>query len=297
MSALESLANYAITTVGLKGIDWAALTAQGRGSIWDRDYINNYILPAMAQMTTVVGYLDVPLNDTDPKNYQEMYSKNQYIMANIASTLEGQSGAVVPGMMMTVQLSRTAMQYLVSYVYQAAMYGAALHYDETIQHSGKTDAEIAAHADSVVGMMNAIVILDKLKLYTTLDLDLRSSPAPASGLGLAPVAILAIAIVAIAALALIAWMIVSLKSVTQMNAIVANMCTKAQNSGDVATTQQCVNTLTAKTKDIATTIPDALTAAVKAVMPYALAGVGVYMLFLLAPTIIKSVVAKKIATA
>lgn len=298
MGTLDTLAAYAVTKVGLQGINWNALNAKGRGSIWNRDYITDYMLPAMAQMTTTVGFLDVPLGDTDPKNYRQMYSQSQVELSSIAGEFEGLGGSVGPMVMMSVQLSRTAIQYLVSYVYQASMYGVALHNDETIQHSGKSDAEIAAHASSVVGMMNALVLLDRLKVYSTLDLDLRTAPAqPASGLGLAPVVVVAITVVAVAALALIAWIIVNLKDVTQTNAIVATMCTNAQASGDAAITQQCVNTLTAKTRAIGTTIPDTLNAAIKAVLPYALAGVGVYMLFLIAPSVIKSIVAKKFATA
>lgn len=299
MGSLDSLAAYAVTKVGLQGIDWATLNAKGRGSIWDRDYITDYMIPAMAQMTTTVGFLDVPLGDTDPKHYREMFSQSQTELSSIAGQFESMGGAVGPLVLMTVQMSRTAVQYLVSYVYQASMYGVALHNDETIQHSGKSDAEIAAHASSVVGMMNALVLLDRLKVYSTLDLDLRTAPAasPSSGLGLAPAVIVALTVVAVAALALLAWLLVSLKDVTQTNALVATMCTNAQASGDVAVTQQCVSTLTAKTRAIGTMIPDTLNAAIKAVLPYALAGVGVYMLFLIAPTLIKSLVAKRVAAA
>lgn len=298
MGTLDSLAAYAVTKVGLQGINWTALNAKGRGSIWDRDYINDYMIPAMASMTTTVGFLDVPLGDTDPKHYREMFSQSQVELSSIAGQFESMGGAVGPLVLMSVQMSRTAVQYLVSYVYQVAMYGVAIHNDETIQHSGKSEAEIAAHASSVVGMMNALVILDRLKVYSTLDLDLRTAPAtPASGLGLAPVAIVALTVVAVAALALLAWVLVNSKDVAQTNALVATMCMNAQASGDVAVTQQCVSTLTAKTRAIGTMIPDTLSAALKAMLPYAFAGVGVYVLFLTAPLLIKSFVAKRVAAA
>ena len=55
VASIYDLAELAVTKFGLKGIDWAALSAQGRSSVWDRDYINSYMAPALNSMIANVG--------------------------------------------------------------------------------------------------------------------------------------------------------------------------------------------------------------------------------------------------
>ncbi len=286
-ASVIDLASVAVEKVGLRGIDWAALNKKGRASVWVRDYMDQYMIPAQVQMLATVGTLDL-IPGGSPAEYQKNYSISQEMIEDIAGKIMGQ-GAIAPSVRVTVQLSRESMRYLVSHVYAAASYGALLHYDETIHHySGVSDAQIATHANAIVGMMNALVLLDKIGLYTALSL--KSAQAKASsGLGLAPSVIVALVVTTIAALALLAWVIVNLVDVTKTNNLVASMCTEAQKSGDAATTQQCINTATDKLKAAGTAIPDQAKAALLAVLPYALAGVAVYALFLSAPYLIKAI--------
>lgn len=278
------LAQFAVEKVGLRGIDWSELQAKGKGSVWVSNYLSEYMIPAQTRMNVAVGQLSLAPGG-DVSDYNQKYAVSESTIADIAGTIVGIAG-VTQATRVSVQMSREATRYLVTQAYAAASYGALLHYDETIHHrSGISDAEIATHANLVVGTMNALVMLDSLGFYTALGL--RKTQAQ-SGLGAAQVVIGAV-VVAVFALALLAWLIVNLVNLSKTSKIVANMCEAAQASGDAAATAQCINTLTDKNKAIGTAVPDQIKAALFAVLPYALAGVAVYGLFLSAPYIIKSI--------
>jgi hypothetical protein len=290
--ALADLANLAVTQVGLKGVDWATLDAAGRGSVWDRDYITNYMVPAQQRMMSILGTLDLEVV-MDPTNFKDNYTLNEDIMTNIAEIVVSMGNPVgLIAMKVEARLTRESMRYLTVYAAQCANFGLLLHQDETIHHSGKSDQEIAAHADIIVGLMNTIAILNAAEVYSLLGIT-KAAPATA-GLGIAP----AVVVIVIAVCAIIAWMVVNLRTASQVNDTVATMCKNAQAAGDQATVQQCVNTLASTAKDIGTLIPPGtIQGILKEVLPYALAGVGVYMLFLFAPTIVKSLTSSRTASA
>lgn len=284
--ALVELANLATSRAGLTGVNWSALSAAGRGSVWDRDYITNYMVPAQQRMQAVLATLDLDVV-MDPVSFKDNYTVNEDIMTDIGQfvvTLGNPIGLLA--IKVEARLSRESMRYLTLYAAQSANFGMLLHQDETIHHSGKSDQEIAAHADMVCSIMNAIYLLNAADLYSMLGVTKSSSDQPTSGLGLTP----AVVVIIIAVAALIAYIIVHMYDVNQINNVVSSMCKKAQADGDAATTQQCVNTLTAASKDLGTLIPPGTFEGIlKTVLPYALAGVGVYMLFLFAPAIVKSI--------
>jgi hypothetical protein len=291
ITSIYDLAELAVSKFGLKGIDWAALTAAGRGTVWDRDYINNYMVPAQIAMITNVGGMTFDVGG-DPTTNQQAYSTSENVLQSIASSVLPLANLPSPELM-TVQvgLSREAVRYVVSHAYQAANYAFLLHADETIHHSGLSDAEIAAHANTAVGTMNALVMLRNIGLYRALGID--ESQKPTSGLGIAPALLVAIVVVAIAALAIFAWVIVSLVDLTKKNATVAKVCANAQAAGDAATTQQCISTLTDPNKNAGTQIPNAIKQTLLSLVPYALGGVAIYALYLSAPYIVKNLLTKK----
>ncbi len=295
LTSIYDLAELAVSKFGLKGIDWAALTAQGRGSVWDRDYINNYMLPAQVAMIQNVGGMTFDVGG-DPQGSQAAYSLNANILQSLASSVMPLANLPSSGLMqLEVGLSREAIRYVVSHAYAAANYAFLLHADETIHHSGMSDAEISAHANTAVGTMNALVMLRNLGLYQALGIDQGQNPgAPAqSGLGIAPALLIAAVVVAIAALAMLAWVIVSLVDLTKKNATVAKVCESAQAAGDAATTQQCLKTLTDPSKNAGTQVPDAFKQILVSLIPYALGGVAIYALYLSTPYIVKNLLTKK----
>lgn len=294
--ALQTLANLAVTQVGLKGIDWDTLTAQGRGSVWDRDYITNYMVPAQQRMQTILATLDLNVV-MNPVDFQDNYTLSQDAMIDVGQFVVSLGNPLgVVAMKTEARLTRESLRYLTTWAAQSANFGLLLHQDETIHHSGKTDAEIAAHADVVVGMMNCIAILNAGDLYSLMGVTNAAAAAPATaGFGVIEPAVV---VIAIAIAAILAWMIVHIYDLYQVNSAVSNMCKNAQASGDTATTQLCVNTLTAASKDLGTLIPPGtISAVLKEVLPYALAGVGIYVLFLFAPAIIKSITSSRAASA
>lgn len=294
ITTIYDLAELAVSKFGLKGIDWAALTAAGRGSVWDRDYINNYMAPAVSSMIANVGGMTFDVGG-DPAANQQAYSTNENLLNSLASSLVPMLNLPNPEIMtVEIGLEREAVRRLVSWAYQSANYGFLLHGDETIHHSGMSDAEIAAHANTCVGMMNALVMLRRLKLYSALGIDeaqVASGPPPTNGLGVAPIVVGAV--VAVIVVAIIAWLILSVHDLNQKNAIVAKVCANAQTAGDAATTQQCVATLTDPNKNAGTQIPQAFKQILVSLVPYALGGVAIYALYLAAPYIVKNLLTKK----
>lgn len=291
--ALQTLANLAVTQVGLKGIDWDALNAQGRGSVWDRDYITNYMVPAQQRMQSILATLDLTVV-ANPVNFQDNYTLTQDVLTDVGQFVVSLGNPVgIIAMKTEARLTREGLRYLTTWAAQSASFGLLLHQDETIHHSGKTDAEIAAHADVVVAMMNCIAILNAAGLYGLMGV--TQATAPAAGLGVIEPAVV---VIAVAVAAILAWMIVHIYDLYEVNSAVSNMCKNAQASGDTATTQLCVNTLTAASKDLGTLVPPGTVSAIlKEVLPYALAGVGIYMLFLFAPVIIKSITSSRTSSA
>lgn len=290
---ITDLAALAVNKVGIRGIDWVALGSQGRGSVWVRDYMTQYMMPAQAQMNGVVGTLDIDLTGGNADVFQRSFSESHGAVDAIASGIVSLAGVNIDVARASLSASQESIRSLISHAYAAATFGARTHYDETIHHSGISDAEIATHASLCVGMMNAVVILDKLGIYTAYRLkhDFSTQGLGRSSLGVLPAA--AWVAISVAAICAVAFVIVSLTSLSKTNAIVSTMCTNAQASGDVATTQQCVSTLTDPTRNAGTQIPSMLGDAFKAVLPYALGALAIYALFLSAPAIIKAVTTTK----
>jgi hypothetical protein len=287
---IYDLAELAVTDVGLRGIDWAALDQQGHGGIWSREYMKQYLVPAQVKMIVMAGGLSgVQLEGGESQIFRDASRENVSTLQQIGMSLPIISGPVTVAET-TVKMSQEAIRWTVSHAYQSAIYACQLHFDETIHHSGLSDADIASHANLACGTMNALTMLDSIGFYTAMGIKTgapQPQTAPAqSGLGIAPVAIVAITVVAIAALALLAWIIISLASMNKMSSIVATMCDRAQASGDAATTQQCIQTATAATKQAATTLPDLVKSTIDAVLPYAAAAAAVYAAFLFGPEIL-----------
>ncbi len=297
--SIYSVADLAVSKLGLSGIDWAALTAKGRGSVWDRDYITQYMAPAQAAMIANVGGMTLDVA-ADLAMAQQSYDQNSSGVSSVASQVVSlmKSGDFM-ALTVEVKLSREAVRYVISHAYQAASYGFLLHADETIQHSGMTDAEIATHADTCVAMAKALVALRTFGFYADLGLDeiqnpnVPQQPTSTSGLGIAPIVVAALTVVAIVALVMLAWIIVSIVDLIQKNATVAKICEQATTTGNTALSQQCINTLTDPNKNAGTQIPDAFKNILRASAPYALAGVAVYVLYLSAPYIVKELFTKK----
>ncbi len=292
LSSIYDLAELAVTKFGLKGIDWAKLNAKGRGTVWDRDYMTEYMIPAQVQMLSAVGGITFDVA-TDYQALQKSYSVNSEALQALADSVVQVLGGPNPSeVMMQVTLARESVRYLVSHAYQTANYGLTLHLDETIHHSGMSDAEIASHANALVGSMNALTILNNLKFYDAIGL--KGSKAQ-SGLGLAPLAVGALVVVAVVALCLLAWVFVSQRDLTEKNRIVAQTCANAQAAGDAATTQQCIATLTDPNKNAATAVPALIKQTLMDLVPYAIGGVAIYALYLAAPYLIKNLLSPKAA--
>jgi hypothetical protein len=289
---IYDLASAAVTKFGLRSIDWAALTAQGRGSVWDRDYITQYMAPAQATMVAAVGGMTFDVGG-DPVTVQKSYSVNEEALRSIASSVLPIINGPSPALgQIEVGLSREAIRYLVSHAYQASLYAFLLHADETIHHSGLSDAEIAAHANTAVGTMNALVMMRNLGLYKVLGID-QTQVTAQKGLGIAPAIVAGIVVVVVAAMCLLAWVVISAIDLTKKNAIVAKVCENAQTAGDAATTQQCVATLTDPSKNAGTMVPQAIKQTLIALVPYAFGGVAIYAMYLAAPYVIKNLLTKK----
>lgn len=292
---ISDFAALAVNKLGVRGIDWVALGQQGRGSVWVRDYMTQYMQPAQAQMNGVVGTLDVDPTGGNADVFQRSFVESHGAVDTVAQGFGSLVGINLDVTKIAFAANQEAIRSLISHAYAAATFGARTHYDETIHHSGISDAEIATHANLCVAMMNSVVLLDTLGVYAAYRIkhDFSTNGLGRSALGVLPA--VAWVAISIAGMCVIAYVIISLTSVSKTNHIVSTMCTNAQAAGDVATTQQCINTLTDPTKNAGTQIPDMLGSAFKAVLPYALGALAIYALFLSAPAIIKTITKTKAA--
>lgn len=302
-SNIYDVAKLAVTSFGLRSIDWSALGAKGRGSVWDPDYITDYLSPSATAMLAVRATLDLDPNLTADE-MKQAYSATASALNSAASSLFSVFGAPVATAQAAFQAEKASVQKVVQMLFDSSFYGYGLHLNETIQHGNFSDAEIAAHASWCCGVMNAVVMLDSLGLYSILGMKTNqpasaslviSSPnsSSTSGLGVAPALIVA----GVAVIAILAWALITYLDMNKMNQAVLHMCDQAQASGDQATTQQCITTLASSAKTAATLPVSLVKEILSGIMPYALAGSALYIALLFAPGIVKNIMASKSSTA
>ncbi len=283
--SIYDLAGLAVTKFGLRGIDWAALAVRGRSSIWDRDYINDYLSPAAIKMIAVSSSLDLELSMT-PEEMKQAYNATATAINDSASSIMSFFGVPLLEAQVTLNASREAVRKSVSMLVQSSTYAYALHINETIHHSNFSDAEIATHANLCCGIMNSIVMLDNLKFFQAIGI--KKSSGQQAGLGIAPIWIVA----GVAVICILAYAVVQCVSMNKVNEQIAHMCDKAQSSGDQATTSQCVSALVDSNKAAGTVPVTLLKQILETVMPYALAGAAIYVALLFAPSIVKNIMAR-----
>ncbi len=283
---IYDLAGLAVTKFGLRGIDWSALAAKGRSSVWDRDYIADYMSPAFARMIAVSTFLDLDPSQT-PEEMKQAYDTTATALNEAAGSIVRLIGLPILEGQVSLDASREAVRKTVSMLVQSSSYAYALHLNETIHHSNYSDTEIAAHASLCCGIMNAIIALDALKFFQAIGITKQASGSQ-SGLGIAP----ALLIAGVAVICILAYAVVQCVSMNKVNQQIAHMCDSAQASGDQATTQQCVSALVNSNKAAGTVPVTLIKQILDTVMPYALAGAAIYVGLLFAPGIVKNIMAR-----
>lgn len=288
---IYDLAGLAVTRFGLRGIDWSALAATGRSSVWDRDYIANYMSPAFVRMIAISASLDLEPHLTQ-EEMKQAYDTTASALNDAAGGILSIFGAPLMEGQLTLNASREAVRKCTTMLIQASTYAYALHLNETIHHSNYSDAEIATHANLCCGIMNCIVMLDNLKFFQAIGIT-KTAAASQSGLGIAPVWIVA----GVAVVCILAYAVVQCVSMNKVNEQIAHMCDKAQATGDQSTTQQCVSALIDANKAAGTVPVTLIKQILDTILPYALAGGAIYIALLFAPGIVKNIMARPSRTA
>jgi len=305
MASLQDVSSYISNQI--PGIDWSALDAKGRGGVWNRDYILEYMIPAYQRANTIRQTLNLTFDFTN-KGAQQAFG-DAAVSVKAASDIAVKAmkaGANVLAPEFALKLNVETYRYVIATLWHTALYGISLHNDETIQHSGLSDAEIQTHANLVTAMFNALYLMSQIPGAlaplrndsetppttaptadsVAVDITAPTATPPAAGIGALPiVAVVVIAIVVVAAIALIAWMLLSIADVSEKNYAVANICKEAQKRGDTATLQTCVTALS-KPPLPPFKLPDS-------VMPYLFGGIALYLLIAFAPAITRSLVAAR----
>jgi hypothetical protein len=268
---------------GVQGIDWAALAARGKGTVWDADYITDYLLPAYGRALKVFDTLNFK-----PESDQELIDNYVIIKEKLSSPLEFAEAAWNVGRTILqpdqgVGLSEQELRSFTYYMWLTLTNGAYMHLHAAIHYSGASDEDIADHAQWITTMCNTVAKLDQLGVFKPVKkAGFSGNNYTLSGvaLGIAPLVVVAIVVVAIAALAALAYMILGATEVIARETTVYKMCRDAGTSGDAKQMELCQGLARESPKpgsDLGTTI----------VTVVAVAAAG-YILVAFGPTIVQS---------
>ncbi len=275
---------------GVQGIDWDALALRGKNTVFDADYITDYLLPAYGRALAVFDTLNFkPESDQDLiDNYVFVKESLQDPMAFAESAWKAGRTFLQPSD--GVGFTERELASFTYYIWLTLTNGAymhlhaAIHYAIANENGGKLDdnaqQQIADHAQWVTTMCNTVAKLNQLGIFKPI------KKAGMSGNNYVPVgalpviAVIAIVVVAIAALACLAYIILGATEVIAREATVYKMCREAATSGDAKQMELCQGLARETPKpgsDLGTTIVTVL----------AVAAAG-YVLVAFGPTIAQS---------
>ena len=244
-----SVAELVAMMGGVQGIDWEALERRGKNSIFDAEYIMEYVLPAYGRALDVFNTLDFK-----PENDEELVQIYLHMNSDIKEPLEFakkafQSGlaALLPGQ--GLGMTDAEMRSFIYYIWLTVTNGAYMHHKVLIHYAvaknegGQlSDAgvqRIADHANWVVTMCNTVVKLNSMGAFKAIKKPGFSGTPYVynAALGVLPVA--AIVILGIALIAGIAYLLLGVTEVTAREATVYRTCRDAAEGGDAEALQLC----------------------------------------------------------
>lgn len=274
MNFFAKASQWLVESAHVATVDWAALAAKGKDSVFSTAYMDEYLLPAFQRADKVMQTLDVR-HGTDTAVLEDYFHVRD-LLSDEADTLLQVAGTSVqlsnPILAPTVLAS--VYNNIIWYLWAMALTGANMHITAQIHKSGMSEADIAYHASLTTMMFNVIARLDDFGLLRPL------KKSGMSGVPLAVVLVLgAVLIVAIA------WAVVAIYEAAQRNELVKTMCSKQAESGDPEAIERCAKIFGTTEGSIAAQVPKAVGDVVEKVAIAAMVGAGAYLLVLFGPGI------------
>lgn len=277
MDMFQKCTTWLANNLSVKSIDWVALANKGTPGVHNRNYVNEYMVPAFGGAASTMASLDLK-----PGTTAQVMSDYYDIRARFgkdADTLLQTIGSVVQvtNPLFSPTIAWSVMNNMLYYLWSVTAMGVQAHFSGTILLSGESDADIAWHAALCTMSCNLLSQLDKvgaLKFF-------KKGAPPLSGLGAVPVLGIAIGIAAVVALA---WMGVAIYETSRINARIDAACNKALQTGDAKDQALCAQ-MQAQSNSLASQVPDAVNGLIEKVSIAAMVGAGVWLLVQFGPGI------------
>lgn len=301
MGALKDIADFVSDKV-LPGIDWEALEAKWGMPREELVYhvtspVNgeapaggffDYVDQIVAAQKRAEGQLakiqlsfqveDDPATEANEvalsmESYAAARDGVSGIQQQLRRALEGGIATLASGR--ELQMPLEAYRGFLTYFYVASLYGAVAHAQGLLQLQDVAPEDIVASADDICRAFQAIAQLGEVGGLSVLE-------PPAVGVVQVGV-IVGVVVVSVAVASLIAWAVVSVVDITGRNKLVAQACADAAASGDPKRLEHCEK-LSKINAEVAKSQPNPFSALQTTVLMIG----GVYLLFMVAPHVLKA---------
>jgi hypothetical protein len=284
---------------GVASIDWDALARKGKNTIFNSDYILDYMYPAASNAMAVFDTLEFK-----PESKADLIETYWWIDNSLKDPLTFAKNARKAGLNVlpigeAFKMTTGELRAFVYYTWLTIVNGVIMHRDQTMIYAyarSHSDGQITArdqnsimdHAELITMMCNVVVKLDKAGVFNQI-----KKPGMA-GLGntysidnyvrtdgsLGALPVVAVVVIAVAAIAALAWLVMGIAEVASREATVYSSCKKAAESGDKEGLQLC--------RDLANTTPSPSGDMASKIGWLVGIGAGAYILVAFGPAIAQS---------
>jgi len=256
--------------MGIAGIDWAALAAQGEPGVHSNEYIKQYMSPAFARAAVTMASLDLQPGTTtevllDYYKIRDMVGDTaDKALQVVGTTIQ----VVTPVFAPTVVWS--AINNLLYYAWTVSFVGFQAHLTGRILRSGVADADVAFHAQIITMMFNLLAKLDSMGMLKPF------KKGAASGLGIAPALLVALITLGIVLIIALAWMVIAIYESARINERIDAACKRAIETGSPQDQAMCQQ-MQASNNPLANQVPEAVSGIIEKISMVAMVGAGLWL--------------------
>ncbi len=294
---------------GVASIDWNELAKSGKNTIFNSEYILNYMYPAASNAMAVFDTLEFK-----PESKGDLIETYWWIENSLKDPVAFAKNARKAGLNVlpisdAFKMSTGELRAFVYYTWLTIVNGVIMHRDHTMiyayarkhadgQLTASDQNNIMDHAELITMMCNVVVKLDRAGVFN----QIKKPGMAGLGLGntysdvnyvvkdgtlgvvrdgsLGALPVVAVVVIAVAAIAALAWLVMGIAEVASREATVYSSCKKAAESGDKEGLQLC--------RDLANTTPSPSGDMTSKIMLFAGVGIGAYILIAFGPAIAQS---------
>jgi len=256
--------------MGVGGIDWAALAAQGEPGVHSNEYIKQYMSPAFARASVTMASLDLHPGTTTEVllDYYKLRDKLSGVADKALQVVGTTIQVVNPVLAPTVAWS--ALNNLLYYAWSVSFVGFQSHLTGRVLRSGVADADVAFHAQLITMMFNLLSKLDSMGMLKPFKKD------GTSGLGIAPALLGALIVLGIVLIIAAAWMVIAIYESARINERIDAACKRAIETGSPQDQAMCQQ-MQASNNPLANTVPEAVSGVIEKISLVAMVGAGLWL--------------------